>query len=149
MNAFICFEQNYGGIDGDSATLAELCALFSSLSGVPIKQNIAVTGSINQKGDIQVVGGITEKIEGFYNICKKRGFENKIYGVILPKDNMDNLILSREIEESIEKGNFNIYPINSIEEATEILMNKMFEDIKIMVKNKLDIYNQSKELKED
>lgn len=149
MNAFICFEQNYGGIDGDSATLAELCALLSSLSGVPIKQNIAVTGSINQKGDIQVVGGITEKIEGFYNICKKRGFENKIYGVILPKDNMDNLILSREIEESIEKGNFNIYPINSIEEATEILMNEMFEDIKIMVKNKLDTYNQSKELKKD
>ena len=149
MNAFICFEQNYGGIDGDSATLAELCALLSSLSGVPIKQNIAVTGSLNQKGDIQVVGGITEKIEGFYNICKKRGFENKNYGVILPKDNMDNLILSRELEESIKKGDFNIYPISSIEEATEILMNNMFEDIKKMVKNKLDTYNRSKELKKD
>lgn len=149
MNAFICFEQNYGGIDGDSATLAELCAILSSLSGVPIKQNIAVTGSLNQKGDIQVVGGITEKIEGFYNICKKRGFENKNYGVILPKDNMDNLILSRELEQSIKKGDFNIYPISSIEEATEILMNNVFEDIKKMVKNKLDTYNRSKELKED
>ena len=85
INAYICFEQNYGGIEGDSATLAELCALLSSLSNVPIKQNIAVTGSLNQKGDIQVVGGITEKIEGFYNVCKKRGLDNKTYGVILPK----------------------------------------------------------------
>ena len=84
INAYICFEQNYGGIEGDSATLAELCALLSSLSNVPIKQNIAVTGSLNQKGDIQVVGGITEKIEGFYNVCKKRGLDNKTYGVILP-----------------------------------------------------------------
>lgn len=147
INAYICFEQNYGGIDGDSATLAELCALLSSLSEVPIKQNIAITGSLNQKGEIQVVGGITEKIEGFYNVCKNRGFKDRVYGVILPKDNMDNLILSDEIEKAIEDGYFKIYPVSKIEESVEILMDKMFKDIKILVKEKLDNYNKSKELK--
>lgn len=149
VNAYICFEQNYGGIDGDSATLAELCALLSSLSEVPIKQNIAVTGSLNQKGEIQVVGGITEKIEGFYSVCKKRGFKDKVYGVILPKDNMDNLILSDEMEKTIEAGNFKIYPVSTIEESIEILMGKMFEDIKILVKEKLDAYNKSRESKKE
>lgn len=149
VNAYICFEQNYGGVDGDSATLAELCALLSSLSEVPIKQNIAVTGSLNQKGDIQVVGGITEKIEGFYNVCKKRGFNDKVYGVILPKDNMDNLILSDEMEKAIKDGCFKIYPVSKIEESIEILMDKMFEDIRILVKEKLDTYNNSKESKNE
>ena len=149
INAYICFEQNYGGIEGDSATLAELCALLSSLSNVPIKQNIAVTGSLNQKGDIQVVGGITEKIEGFYNVCKKRGLDNKTYGVILPKDNMDNLILNDEMEESIKNGNFKIYPVTNVEESVEILMDKMFKDVEILVKEKLDKYNESKEVKKN
>ena len=149
VNAYICFEQNYGGIDGDSATLAELCALLSSLSGVPIKQNFAVTGSLNQKGDIQVVGGITEKVEGFYNVCKKRGFNDQVYGVILPKDNIDNLIISDEIEQAIKDGNFKIYPVNKIEESIEILMDKMFEDIKILVKEKLDTYNKFRHMKKN
>ena len=149
INAYICFEQNYGGIEGDSATLAELCALLSSLSNVPIKQNIAVTGSLNQKGDIKVVGGITEKIEGFYNVCKKRGLDNKTYGVILPKDNMDNLILNDEMEESIKNGNFKIYPVTNVEESVEILMDKMFKDVEILVKEKLDKYNESKEVKKN
>ena len=149
INAYICFEQNYGGIEGDSATLAELCALLSSLSNVPIKQNIAVTGSLNQKGDIQVVGGITEKIEGFYNVCKKRGLDNKTYGVILPKDNMDNLILNDEMEESVKNGNFKIYPVTNVEESVEILMDKMFKDVEILVKEKLDKYNESKEVKKN
>ena len=149
VNAYICFEQNYGGIDGDSATLAELCALLSSLSEVPIKQNIAVTGSLNQKGDIQVVGGITEKIEGFYNVCKNRGFKDKSYGVILPKDNMDNLILSDEMEKAIKDGNFKIYPISKIEESIEILMDKTFKDIKILVKEKLDTYNKLRKVKNE
>ena len=149
INAYICFEQNYGGIEGESATLAELCALLSSLSNVPIKQNIAVTGSLNQKGDIQVVGGITEKIEGFYNVCKKRGLDNKTYGVILPKDNMDNLILNDEMEESIKNGNFKIYPVTNVEESVEILMDKMFKDVEILVKEKLDKYNESKEVKKN
>ena len=146
VNAYICFEQNYGGIEGDSATLAELCALLSSLSGIPIKQNIAITGSLNQKGEIQVVGGITEKVEGFYNICKKRGLKDKAYGVILPKDNMDNLILTDEMEEDMSQGKFNIYPVSKIEESIEILMDKMFEDVKVLVKRKLDAYNKSKDI---
>ena len=149
INAYICFEQNYGGIEGDSATLAELCALLSSLSNVPIKQNIAFKGSLNKKGDIQVVGGITEKIEGFYNVCKKRGLDNKTYGVILPKDNMDNLILNDEMEESIKNGNFKIYPVTNVEESVEILMDKMFKDVEILVKEKLDKYNESKEVKKN
>ncbi|MDU4861931.1 MAG: ATP-binding protein [Terrisporobacter othiniensis] len=149
VNAYICFEQNYGGIDGDSATLAELCALLSSLSEIPIKQNIAITGSLNQKGEIQVVGGITEKIEGFYNVCKKRGFKDKMYGVILPKDNMDNLILSDEMEKTIKDGCFKIYPVSKIEESVEILTDKMFEDIKKLVKDKLDTYNKSRESKKE
>ena len=149
MNAYICFEQNYGGIEGDSATLAELCALLSSLSEVPIKQNIAVTGSLNQKGEIQVVGGITEKIEGFYKVCKKRGFEDKEYGVILPKNNMDNLILTDDMEKSIDEGKFKIYPVSKVEEGVEILMGKMFKDVKNLVKEKLDTYNKLKETKKD
>ncbi len=147
INAYICFEQNYGGIDGDSATLAELCGLLSSLSEIPIKQNIAITGSLNQKGEVQVVGGITEKIEGFYNLCKKRGFNKQTYGVILPKDNIDNLILSDEMEKSIENGDFKIYPVKDVKESIEILTDNMFEDIKKMVKNKLDFYNNIKEKK--
>ena len=149
MNAFICFEQNYGGIDGDSASLAELYAILSSLSEIPIKQNIAVTGSMNQKGDVQVVGGITEKIEGFYEVCKRRGFEGQKYGVILPFDNMDNLILNEEIEESVRKGLFEIYPIKKMEEGLKILTDKTFEDISKLVKNKLEAYNKYKEAKKE
>ena len=102
---------------------------------------------MNQKGDIQVVGGITEKIEGFYNVCKKRGFKEKTYGVILPTDNMDNLILSDEMEKSIDEGSFKIYPVSKIEESIEILMDKMFEEVKILVKEKLDTYNKSNDTK--
>ena len=98
LNANICFEQNYGGVDGDSASGAELYALLSSLSDVPIKQNIGVTGSINQKGDIQVVGGITEKVEGFYFACKKKGLTGN-EGIILPTNNLRNLILLEEVNQ--------------------------------------------------
>ena len=102
LNAYICFEQNYGGVDGDSATGAELYALISSLSKIPLKQNIAVTGSMNQKGEIQVVGGITEKVEGFYSACKKKGLSGN-QGVIIPKNNSRNLVLSDEVNEAIRK----------------------------------------------
>lgn len=149
VNAYICFEQNYGGIDGDSASIAELYGLLSSLSEVPIKQNFAVTGSMNQKGEVQVVGGITEKIEGFYNVCKQRGFKDKEYGVILPANNIDNLILTEEMEESIKIGEFTIYPIEKMEEGIEIITGKVFEDIKKLVINKLNKYNDSKEIKKD
>ena len=120
LNASICFEQLYGGVDGDSASSTELYALLSSLSGIPINQSIAVTGSVNQKGEIQPIGGINEKIAGFYQICKMRGF-NKQHGVIMPVQNIRNLHLSDEIIEDVRQGNFHIYAINTIDEGIEIL----------------------------
>ena len=120
LTASICFEQVYNGIDGDSASSTEAYALLSSLSGIPINQSIAVTGSVNQKGEIQPIGGINEKIEGFYQICKMRGFNGE-HGVIMPIQNIRNLHLSDEIIETVKKGNFHIYAISTIEEGIEIL----------------------------
>ena len=110
----------YNGVDGDSASSTELYAILSSLSGVPINQSIAVTGSVNQKGEIQPIGGVNEKIEGFYQICKMRGF-NGSHGVVIPIQNVRNLNLSDEVVESVKKGEFHIYAISSIAEGIEIL----------------------------
>jgi len=143
MNAYICFEQSYGGVDGDSASGAELYAILSSLGGIPLKQNIAATGSINQKGEIQVVGGIIEKIEGFYTICKKKGLTGD-QGVIIPKNNSRNMILSDEVEEAIKEGKFHIYTVDHIEEAMEILTDMKFDQIKELVKARLDSFNKIK-----
>ena len=140
LNANICFEQNYGGVDGDSASGAELYALLSSLSDIPIKQNIGVTGSINQKGDIQVVGGVTEKVEGFYFTCKKKGLDGTQV-VILPKNNLRNLVLIEEVNEAIENGKFHIYPVNRIEEAIEILTEKTFDEVRELAMKKLKKFN--------
>lgn len=104
LTANLCFEQLYGGVDGDSASSTELYALLSSLSGIPISQSIAVTGSVNQKGFIQPIGGVNEKIEGFYQICKLRGLNGE-QGVIIPKQNVRNLHLEDEIIESVKKEN--------------------------------------------
>ena len=139
MNASICFEQSYGGVDGDSASGAELYAILSSLGGIPIKQNIAATGSINQKGEIQVVGGITEKIEGFYYTCKNKGL-NGNQGVIIPKNNIRNMILSEEVNNAIKEGMFHIYTVNNVEEAMEILTDMKFSEIKVLVKERLDSF---------
>lgn len=141
LNAYICFEQNYGGVDGDSATGAEVYALLSSLSKIPLKQNIAATGSMNQKGEIQVVGGITEKIEGFYSVCKKKGFKGN-EGVIIPKNNMRNLVLSDEINKAIEEGKFKIYTIETVKEAMEILTDSSFDEIKDLVKEQLEKFSK-------
>ena len=120
LTASICFEQVYNGIDGDSASSTEAYALLSSLADIPINQSIAVTGSVNQKGEIQPIGGINEKIEGFYQICKMRGFNGE-HGVIMPIQNVRNLHLSDEIIKTVKEGNFHIYAINTIEEGIEIL----------------------------
>ncbi len=141
LNAYICFEQNYGGVDGDSATGAEVYALLSSLSKIPLKQNIAATGSMNQKGEIQVVGGITEKIEGFYSVCKKKGLKGN-EGVIIPKNNMRNLVLSDEINKAIEEGKFKIYTIETVKEAMEILTDSSFDEIKGLVKKQLEKFSK-------
>ncbi|MBN1300612.1 MAG: AAA family ATPase [Melioribacteraceae bacterium] len=119
FNASLVFEQGYGMIDGDSASITEICALLSCLSGLPLRQNFAITGSVNQKGDIQPIGGVNEKIEGFYDVCKKKGL-NKKQGVIIPEQNVKDLMLKDEITESVSKGEFHIYPVRRVEEAIEI-----------------------------
>ena len=120
LTANLCFEQLYGGVDGDSASSTEAYALLSSLSGIPINQSIAVTGSVNQKGFIQPIGGVNEKIEGFYQICKLRGFNGE-QGVIIPKQNVRNLHLSDEIIDAVKKGKFHVYSVSTIDEGIEIL----------------------------
>ena len=120
LTASLCFEQLYNGVDGDSASSTECYAILSSLSGIPINQAIAVTGSVNQKGHIQPIGGVNEKIEGFYNVCKKRGLTGE-QGVMIPVQNVRNLHLSDEIIESVKSGKFHVYAVSTIDEGIEIL----------------------------
>ena len=120
LTASICFEQLYNGVDGDSASSTELYGLLSSLSEIPINQSIAVTGSVNQKGQIQPIGGVNEKIEGFFQICKMRGLDGT-HGVMIPVQNVNNLQLSDEVVEAVKNKEFHIYAISSIDEGIEVL----------------------------
>ena len=120
LTASICFEQLYNGVDGDSASSTELYGLLSSLSEIPIKQSIAVTGSVNQKGQIQPIGGVNEKIEGFFQICKIRGLDGT-HGVMIPIQNVNNLQLSDEVVEAVKDKKFHIYAISTIDEGIEVL----------------------------
>ena len=120
LTASICFEQLYNGIDGDSASSTELYALLSSLSGIPINQSIAVTGSVNQKGEIQAIGGVNEKIEGFFEICRNRGLTGE-QGVMIPEENVRNLNLSSEVIRAVKEKQFHIYSVSTIDEGIEIL----------------------------
>ncbi len=133
LTASLCFEQSYGGIDGDSASSTEIYALLSSLSGVPINQEFAVTGSVNQLGDIQPIGGVNEKIEGFFDVCKAQGFTGK-QGVVIPVQNERHLMLRKDVAEAVRKGKFHVYSISSIDEGIELLMGrpagKMSKDCK-------------------
>mgnify|MGYP003370318674 CR=1 FL=1 len=120
LTASICFEQLYNGVDGDSASSTELYGLLSSLSEIPIKQSIAVTGSVNQKGQIQPIGGVNEKIEGFFQICQMRGLDGT-HGVMIPIQNVNNLQLSDEVVEAVKNKKFHIYAISNIDEGIEVL----------------------------
>ena len=120
LTASLCFEQLYNGVDGDSASSTECYAILSSLSDMPIKQSLAVTGSVNQKGIIQPIGGVNEKIEGFYSICKMRGLNGE-QGVIIPIQNVRNLHLSDDVINSVKEGKFHIYAVSTIDEGIEIL----------------------------
>jgi lon-related putative ATP-dependent protease len=120
VSATIAFEQSYGEIEGDSASAAELIALISGIAEVPIKQNLAVTGSINQKGEIQPIGGVNEKIEGFFRVCKNRGLTGD-QGVIIPLLNVKNLMLKKEVIEAVREGKFHVYSVTNINEALELL----------------------------
>lgn len=120
MSASIAFEQSYGGVDGDSASSTEIYALLSSLSGVPIKQSIAVTGSVNQKGEVQAIGGVNQKIEGFFECCRKKGLTGD-QGVMIPESNVKDMMLRKEVVEAVKKGQFRIFPVKTIDEGIEIL----------------------------
>jgi len=120
MSARLVFEQSYGGVEGDSASSAELYALLSALSHAPLAQNIAVTGSVNQNGQVQAVGGINEKVEGFFDVCSTRGLTGK-QGVIVPQANVQNLMLRPDVAEAISNGSFSVYPVSTIDEGIEIL----------------------------
>ncbi len=122
FTATIAFEQSYGGIDGDSASLAEIYSLLSALSQTPISQSYAITGSVNQKGDIQPIGGVNEKITGFFEICRDRGLNGK-QGVLIPHQNVKDLMLNKEIIEAVEQNKFSIYSLKNIDEGARILMN--------------------------
>ena len=120
LTASICFEQLYSGVDGDSASSTELYAILSSLANIPINQAIAVTGSVNQKGEIQAIGGVNEKIEGYFEICKLRGLTGE-QGVMIPKENIENLNLNNEVIDAVKNNKFHIYAISTIDEGIEVL----------------------------
>ncbi|MFB0565850.1 MAG: Lon protease family protein [Candidatus Aminicenantaceae bacterium] len=120
LSASIAFEQSYAGVEGDSASSSEVYAILSSLSALPLRQDIAVTGSLNQKGEIQPIGGVNEKIEGFFDVCKAKGL-TKTQGAIIPHQNANNLMLRKDVVQAVEQGNFHIYPVKTIDEGIEIL----------------------------
>jgi lon-related putative ATP-dependent protease len=123
MSASIAFEQSYSGVDGDSASSTEIYALLSSLSEVPIRQDIAVTGSVNQKGEVQAIGGVNQKIEGFYDCCRHKGL-NGSQGVMIPQSNVRDLMLRKDVVEAVKEGRFRIYAVKNIDEGIEILTGK-------------------------
>jgi len=120
LSARLVFEQSYSGVEGDSASSTELYAILSALSGLPIKQNLAVTGSVNQKGEVQAIGGVNEKIEGFFEVCKARGLTGK-QGVMIPESNAQNLMLKEEVLEAVKAGKFHVYPVKTIDQGIEVL----------------------------
>jgi lon-related putative ATP-dependent protease len=136
LNCRLVFEQNYGGVDGDSASSTELYCILSALSGKPIKQNLAVTGSVNQKGEVQAIGGVNWKIEGFYELCKSRGLDGS-HGILIPETNVKNLMLKQEVVDAIKAGKFHIYPIKKIDEGIEVLTGIPVEMINKLVQEKL------------
>jgi len=120
LSARLVFEQSYGGIDGDSASSAELYALLSALAKVPLKQNLAVTGSVNQRGVVQPIGGVNEKIEGFFDVCEERGLTGD-QGVLIPAANTDNLMLRPDVVAAVEAGDFHVYPVETVDQGIELL----------------------------
>ncbi len=123
LAASLVFEQTYAGVEGDSASLAELIALISAIAEVPLRQSLAVTGSVNQHGRVQAVGGVTEKIEGFFDICRNRGLTGA-EGVILPATNVENLVLRQDVRDAVAAGTFHIYPVEEVDQAIELLANQ-------------------------
>ncbi|WP_310627297.1 ATP-binding protein [Limnohabitans sp.] len=141
FNASVVFEQEYSGVEGDSASCAELYALLSSLSGLPLQQNIAVTGAVNQNGEILPVGGVNEKIEGFFRTCQNQGL-NGTQGVLIPRRNCHNLMLSHQVVDAVTQGKFHIYSADHASEGAALLMNTPFETVLALSQNVLQTYRQ-------
>jgi predicted ATP-dependent protease len=120
LSASLCFEQSYSGVEGDSASSTELYALLSRLAGLPVRQDIAVTGSVNQWGEVQAIGGVNEKIEGFFDVCRVHGLTGT-QGVMIPAANVRHLVLRPDVIAAVEKGQFHLYPIRTIDEGIELL----------------------------
>jgi lon-related putative ATP-dependent protease len=139
LSATLTFEQSYGGVEGDSASSTELYALLSALSGLPIRQDLAVTGSVNQHGQIQPIGGATQKIEGFFHICKARGLTGT-QGAIIPRANIRHLMLSPEVVQAIDKGQFTVYAIDTVDEGISLLTGRTPEEIHAAVDEKLRFF---------
>jgi predicted ATP-dependent protease len=129
-------------VDGDSASSTELYAIISSIANIPIKQSIAVTGSVSQKGEIQPIGGINQKIEGFFDVCKIKGFTGN-QGIMMPIQNVKNLLLKDEVVEAVKEGKFNIYAISSIEEGLEIITDKNISEIDKVVNETLEKFRKT------
>ena len=119
-SASLVFEQSYGGVEGDSASSAELYALLSALAELPLRQDLAVTGSVNQHGEVQAIGGVNEKIEGFFDVCRARGLTGT-QGVIIPQANVRHLMLRRDVVEACAAGQFAVYPVATIDEALALM----------------------------
>jgi lon-related putative ATP-dependent protease len=120
LSASLVFEQSYSGVEGDSASSAELYALLSAIAEIPVKQSLAVTGSVNQHGQVQPIGGVNEKIEGFFDTCKAKGFTGE-QGVLIPASNIKNLMLRRDVIEAVEQGKFHVYAVETIDQGMELL----------------------------
>jgi predicted ATP-dependent protease len=120
MSASLVFEQTYGEVDGDSASLAELCALLSSLADAPISQSFAVTGSVNQLGQVQAIGAVNDKIEGFFDICQRRGLTGS-QGVLIPGANAEDLMLRQDVVDAAAAGRFHVIPVGTVDQAIEVL----------------------------
>jgi predicted ATP-dependent protease len=121
LSASIAFEQSYDGVDGDSASSTELYAIASSLSGLPLRQDIAVTGSVNQRGEIQPIGGVNQKVEGMFDVCRAAAGLTGTQGVVIPHQNVKNLMLRDDVVEAIREGMFHIYAVKTIDEGLEVL----------------------------
>jgi predicted ATP-dependent protease len=119
LHASLVFEQSYAGIEGDSASLAELLCLLSALSDLPIRQSFAVTGSVDQHGNVQPIGGVNEKVEGFYDVCRQRGLEGQ--AVIIPERNVRNLMLRSDVLEACRRGTFHVYAVERVDQAIELV----------------------------
>ena len=139
LSASIAFEQSYGGVDGDSASSAEIYVLLSSLSELPIRQDLAVTGSVDQHGNIQPIGGVNQKIEGFFDVCNARGLTGT-QGVLIPKQNESDLMLRHDVIDAVKKKRFHIYSISTIDEGIEILFAKPAKIVHAKVDRKLSDY---------